>query len=88
MHNPQRSNTTGKRTSGGLFNRHSVEDPSIVDARQRVAQAERAEQEADRALVQARAAVRDAREHVKVLEQEAAEEYVIPLITMAFAAVQ
>ncbi|KAG9777201.1 hypothetical protein KCU88_g4561, partial [Aureobasidium melanogenum] len=74
MHNPQRSNTTGKRTSGGLFNRHSAEDPSIVDARQRVAQAERAEQEADRALVQARAAVRDARAHVKVLEQEAAEE--------------
>ncbi|KAL2416848.1 hypothetical protein ABEF95_009043 [Exophiala dermatitidis] len=74
MHHPQRSNTTGKRTSGGLFNRQSAEDPSIVDARQRVAQAERAEHEADRALVQARAAVRDAREHVKVLEQEAAEE--------------
>lgn len=36
--------------------------------------AENAEREADRALVQARAAVREAREHIKLLEREAAEE--------------
>jgi len=38
--------------------------------------AENAEREADRALVQARAAVKEAREHIKLLEKEAAEEYV------------
>ena len=36
--------------------------------------AEAAEREADRALVQARLAVKEAREHVKALEREAAEE--------------
>jgi len=61
------------RSSGGLFNRQ-IEDPSIVAARQRVASAETAEREADRALVQARTAVREAREQVKNLEREAAEE--------------
>lgn len=65
-----------KRSSGGLLHRNQ-EDPSIVDARQRVASAEAAEREADRALVQARTAVRDAREHVKRIEMEAAEEYVV-----------
>ncbi|EXJ90324.1 hypothetical protein A1O1_03423 [Capronia coronata CBS 617.96] len=68
-----RRTSTSKRTAGGLFNKNT-EDPSISDARQRVASAERAEQEADRALVQARAAVRDARDHVKMIEREAAEE--------------
>ncbi|KIV89533.1 hypothetical protein PV10_06926 [Exophiala mesophila] len=61
------------RNSGGLFNRHS-EDQSISGARERVLSAERAEQEADRAALQARTAVREAREHVKNLEREAAEE--------------
>lgn len=37
-------------------------------------QAEAAEREADRALFAAKAAVREAREHVKRLEREAAEE--------------
>ena len=37
-------------------------------------QAEAAEREADRALFVAKAAVRDAREKVKLLEREAAEE--------------
>jgi hypothetical protein len=37
-------------------------------------QAESAERDADRALFAARAAVREAREHVKRLEREAAEE--------------
>lgn len=50
------------------------EDASITAARQRVVVAEGAERDADRALLQARAAVREAREHVKRLEQEAAEE--------------
>lgn len=36
--------------------------------------AEAAEREADRALFAARAAVREAREHVKALEREAAEQ--------------
>lgn len=66
-------NSRNSRNSGGLFNRHS-EDQSISGARDRVLSAERAEQEADRAALQARTAVREAREHVKNLEREAAEE--------------
>jgi len=50
------------------------EDPSIIAARERVIAAETAEREADKALVMAKAAVREAREHVKRLEREAAEE--------------
>ena len=38
--------------------------------------AEAAEREADKALLNARGAVREAREHVKRLEREAAEELV------------
>lgn len=52
----------------------SKEDPSITGARQRVLQAEQAERDADRALIEARTAVQAAREHVKRLEAEAAEE--------------
>ena len=51
-------------------------DPSIVAARQKVTDAETAESAADRALNEARAAVRAAKEHVRVLEQEALEEFV------------
>ncbi|TVY17241.1 hypothetical protein LARI1_G004233 [Lachnellula arida] len=43
-------------------------------ARERVQNAEAAERDADRALIQARAAVKEARAHVKKIEQEAAEE--------------
>ena len=50
------------------------EDPSIGAARERVMLAETAERDADRALVAAKAAVRDARGEVKRLEHEAAEE--------------
>lgn len=50
------------------------EDPSIGNARERVMLAETAERDADRALVAAKAAVRDARADVKRLEHEAAEE--------------
>lgn len=49
-------------------------DPTIRGARQKVADAETSEREADRALGLARAAVREAREHVKILEREALEE--------------
>jgi hypothetical protein len=42
----------------------------------RVLSAEAAERDADRALLQAKVAVREAREHVKRLEKEAAEEWV------------
>ncbi|KAF1809251.1 hypothetical protein P152DRAFT_476603 [Eremomyces bilateralis CBS 781.70] len=55
-----------------LSRRH--EDAGIVAARERVLGAEAAEREADRALVGVRAAVKEAREHVRRLEREAAEE--------------
>lgn len=57
----------------GILHR-SHEDASITNARERVLSAEMAEKEADRALLTARAAVREARDHVKRLEKEAAEE--------------
>lgn len=50
------------------------EDPSILAARERVGLAETAEREADKALNAARSHVRAAREEVKKLEREAAEE--------------
>ncbi|MCJ1289789.1 hypothetical protein MMC34_001322 [Xylographa carneopallida] len=65
--------TTTSRSGGSRFF-HRSEDPSITAARQRVAGAEAAERDADQARFQARAAVRNAREQVKVLEKEAAEE--------------
>ncbi len=68
---------TSKR-SGGLFGfggHHDMShDPSIMAARQKVSEAEDSEHAADRALAEARSSVRDAREHVKFLEQEAKEE--------------
>jgi hypothetical protein len=67
------SHNSTRSSGGGLFNRHP-EDPTIAHARERVMSAENAEREADRALVQARAAVKEAREHIKLLEREAAEE--------------
>jgi hypothetical protein len=62
------------RGSGGMFGRNH-EDQSITAARERVLSAEHAEREADRALMQAKTAVKDARDHVKMLEREAQEEY-------------
>ncbi|RKU41405.1 hypothetical protein DL546_002032 [Coniochaeta pulveracea] len=75
---PTRASTdsTGKRHSGllsKLGGRDDV-DPSIVQARERVMRAEAAEHEADRALIGARESVRLAREEVRRLELEAAEE--------------
>jgi len=63
-------NTSPRR--GVLHRDH--EDASITNARERVLSAEAAEKEADKALLNARAAVKEAREHVKRLEKEAAEE--------------
>ncbi|MCJ1412282.1 hypothetical protein MMC19_006375 [Ptychographa xylographoides] len=76
-HNNTTTTTTTQRSTGlghGLFHRSSAEDPSISAARSRVATAEQAERDADRALQQARVAVREARDGVKRLEREAAEE--------------
>ncbi|KAH9929584.1 uncharacterized protein BXZ73DRAFT_102112 [Epithele typhae] len=77
---------SGSIRSGGFFSRrrssssdsaghHDLKkDPSIVAARQMVTDAESAESAADRALMEARAAVRATKEHVRLLEQEALEE--------------
>jgi len=67
------------RSSTGSTHRRSLlhrtpEDPSIQAAREQVARAEGAEQQADRALIASRRAVKEARDHVKHLEREAAEE--------------
>lgn len=67
--------TTGSTGSHkiGLLHRE-VEDASITAARDRVISAEAAERDADKALMMAKTAVREAREHVKRLEKEAAEQ--------------
>ncbi|MCJ1306730.1 hypothetical protein MMC25_000373 [Agyrium rufum] len=59
--------------SHGFLHRNT-EDSSITAARERIVQAEQAERNADRALMEARAAVKAAREHCRRLELEAAEE--------------
>jgi len=48
-------------------------DPTIRRARKKVADAEKAERQADIALNEARERVREAQEHIQLLEQEAAE---------------
>ncbi|KAF9527293.1 hypothetical protein CPB83DRAFT_907704 [Crepidotus variabilis] len=74
------NSTTNTSTGGGFFglgnrNKHHLDDdPSIRNARQTIADAENAEKEADRALVEARNRTRLAREHIKVLEREAEED--------------
>jgi hypothetical protein len=70
-----RSATSADNHSHSFFGRRT-EERSILAARQKVADAESAEIQADKALQSARAAVKEARGHVKILEQEAAEEYV------------
>ncbi|KAI0688199.1 hypothetical protein BC835DRAFT_1308903 [Cytidiella melzeri] len=64
------SSSSGSRSRGGGLKN----EPSIVHARQKVADAENSEREADRALGAARAAVREARQHVQMLEREALED--------------
>lgn len=78
-------------TSGGFFSRRRSssndgsdrsfggsrrQESSIAAARQKVADAENAERLADHALKRARGAVREAREHIRILEDEALEEWV------------
>jgi hypothetical protein len=79
-----RNNSANTRGSGftGIFggnhnNGNVHHDPSILAARQKVSDAEQAERAADRALASARNAVREAKEHVKRIEREAKEEYVL-----------
>ncbi|EAU91079.2 hypothetical protein CC1G_03247 [Coprinopsis cinerea okayama7 len=66
------------RSGGGFFGlggRNRIDnDPSIMSARQKVSEAEIAEREADQALLMARERVREAREHVKLLEREAIDD--------------
>lgn len=84
--------TTG--SSGGFFsrrrsssssssngNRDLRRDPTISAARAKVAEAEASERAADSALAQARASVKEAREHARILEREAIDEYVYPVLT-------
>ncbi|KAF7315849.1 PALP domain-containing protein [Mycena indigotica] len=82
------SSMTSGRTNGsvrsgngsGFFGRNNIlkesihKDPSIIAAKEKVTFAEKAEVAADEALVQARAMVREAKDHVRLLEREAAEE--------------
>jgi len=67
---------TGSTKGSGFFHRDRSghEDASISGARQRVIDAEIAERDADRALMAARGAVKDARDQVRALELEAKEE--------------
>ncbi|KAH7340925.1 hypothetical protein B0J17DRAFT_339224 [Rhizoctonia solani] len=60
----------GGRKSDTVLNK----DPHVLAARDKLAAAERAEQEADRALELSRRAVIEAREHCKQLETQAIEE--------------
>jgi len=64
--------SSGRRSHN--FLRRDREDSSITAAREQVRSAEVAEADADRALMNARQAVKEAREHVRRLEMEAAEE--------------
>ena len=75
----RRSNSSDNESSGGigLFglgrNNNIENDPTIRRARKKVADAEKAEKQADIALNEARERVREAQEHVQLLEQEAME---------------
>jgi hypothetical protein len=60
------SDRSSARSSGG--------ESSILTARQKIADAENAESIASDALRQARNAVREAKEHIRMLEDEAREE--------------
>lgn len=71
---PSRHRSVLQRTFGHGNTSNPDIDPSIIQARERVMQAETAERDADRALESARIRVREARAEVKRLELEAAEE--------------
>ena len=70
----RRSSSSSERNGFANGNADLRNDPTIRAARQKVSDAEAYEREADRALGAARAAVREAREHVRMLEREALEE--------------
>jgi hypothetical protein len=61
---------------GSMFGSNHGGDHSILAARQAVTDAEESERQADRALSAARTSVREARQHIKALEQEAKAECV------------
>jgi hypothetical protein len=64
---PSRRSSTGATRRGSIFSRSRIgKDPTIS--------AEKAEKEADKALLGARNAVKAARDHMKKLEKEASEE--------------
>ena len=69
------SRTRSSETSSDRsFDRSGGQESSIRAARQKVADAENAENMADDALRQARKAVREAKAHILILENEAREE--------------
>ncbi|KAI0437578.1 hypothetical protein F4803DRAFT_538206 [Xylaria telfairii] len=72
--NPSRHRSVLSRTFGHGNSNNPDIDPSIMQARERVMGAENAERDADRALAAARLRVREARDEVKRLELEAAED--------------
>jgi hypothetical protein len=73
-HSTSASSHGSTRRSHNLLHRGDRDDPSVTAAYDQVRAAEAAEAEADRALISARQAVKDARAHVKRIEVEAAEE--------------
>ncbi|OJJ48153.1 hypothetical protein ASPZODRAFT_1530025 [Penicilliopsis zonata CBS 506.65] len=78
-HRSSNSSASSNNSRKGSVNRHRFlsrnhDDPSISAAKDQVFRAEAAEKEADKALVASRRAVHEARDHVKRLEREAAEE--------------
>jgi hypothetical protein len=65
-----------RRARARTFERHDLaHDQTLLNTRARVAHAKAAERGADAALNAARSAIREARDHVKVLEREAVDEY-------------
>lgn len=68
------ADTHKSRLFGVLKKNNAETDPRVRMAREKIAAATEAEAEADRALLHARARVRDAMQHIKVLEEEANNE--------------
>ncbi|KAK7692273.1 hypothetical protein QCA50_003898 [Cerrena zonata] len=68
----RRRSSSSSSSSGG--SRDLRKDPTISAARAKVADAEASERAADFALAQARTSVKEAREHVRILERETLEE--------------
>jgi len=67
------SGSFGTSRSGSRLTRGNGKvsnDPAVLGARQKVSDAEDAERQADRALIEARNAVHEARQHVKELERD------------------